>query len=275
MQLNSISILEFGFQPTVAILDRGFSDYYVPIRISLEHLIGMLRVDSVDAVASHIVFKDNQPAGVALVARRGWNSRLAGMAILPEARGQGVGRWLVAQIITDAKARGECRLELEVIQENAPAVTMYERAGFRKIRKLVSYSVQNPQGSYAELFEIDLRTLGRLILLHGSQDFPWQISGESLTQMSLPNRAYRYRECAVAISSPFEDTVSLRALLLNVEDKSQIQTLLQGLFARFPGKTWKVPAIFPDEFSPTFETAGFEREALAQYQMALNLNASV
>ena len=273
MKLETASLLEFGLQPTLTILDRGFADYFVPIQITFEHILGMLRVDSVDATASRVVLKDSQPAGVALIARRGWSSRLAGMAILPEARGQGVGRWLVEQIIADAKARGDRRLELEVIEENTPAIHLYERAGFLKVRKLVSYSLENPSGTTVALSEIDMHTLGRLIILHGYQDFPWQISGESLLQMGLPNRAFRYMDSAVAISSPAAEQIFLRALLLNIENKTQIQTLLQGLFALFPDKTWKVPAIFPEEFSSTFEKSGFKREMLAQFQMALRLSA--
>ena len=137
----------------------------------------------------------------------------------------------------------------------------------------MSYSLENPTGVTARLEEIDLRTMGRLIFLHGYQDFPWQMSGESLLQMSLPNRAFRYMDSAVAISSPAAEQIFIRALLLNIENKTQIQTLLQGLFALYPGKTWKVPAIFPEEFCGTFEQAGFERGSLAQFQMALRLSA--
>ena len=40
---------------------------------------------------------------------------------------------------------------------------------------------------------------------------------------------------------------------------------------RHPAKTWRVPAIFPEEFSALFEQVGFKKEKIAQFQMVLNL----
>jgi hypothetical protein len=41
--------------------------------------------------------------------------------------------------------------------------------------------------------------------------------------------------------------------------------------AHYAGKTWHVPAIWPEEFGPLFERAGFQREELSQWQMKLSL----
>jgi hypothetical protein len=41
--------------------------------------------------------------------------------------------------------------------------------------------------------------------------------------------------------------------------------------AHHAGKTWHVPAIFPEEFGNVFERAGFEKENLSQWQMKLSL----
>jgi hypothetical protein len=47
--------------------------------------------------------------------------------------------------------------------------------------------------------------------------------------------------------------------------------LLRALFAKYPNKTWHVPAIFPEEMTGFFEKAGFEKEDLGQFQMKLEL----
>ncbi len=48
--------------------------------------------------------------------------------------------------------------------------------------------------------------------------------------------------------------------------------MLQRVIANHPGKTWHVPAIFPEEFGGIFEHAGFEQEELTQWQMRLMLS---
>ena len=51
------------------------------------------------------------------------------MGIVP--RGEGVGTWGLGQLIEQAAQRGDHTLELEVIEQNTPAVRL-SRAGFHK-----------------------------------------------------------------------------------------------------------------------------------------------
>jgi RimJ/RimL family protein N-acetyltransferase len=53
-----------------------------------------------------------------------------GMAILPEARGHGGGRALLAAIVAHARSCGAHKLELEVWPGNARAISLYVSAGF-------------------------------------------------------------------------------------------------------------------------------------------------
>ena len=46
------------------------------------------------------------------------------------ARGTGLGRALVSECISHARARGCLRIELDVQADNAPALALYERSGF-------------------------------------------------------------------------------------------------------------------------------------------------
>jgi RimJ/RimL family protein N-acetyltransferase len=70
------------------------------------------------------------------------HSGVLGMGLLPEYRGKGLGRKLAERAISDARARGIERIELEVIASNRRAIQLYERLGFahegvkRKGRKL-------------------------------------------------------------------------------------------------------------------------------------------
>jgi GNAT superfamily N-acetyltransferase len=53
------------------------------------------------------------------------------LAVLPQHRGQGVGRALLAGVEQRARARGCCKLTLEVQDDNEPARRLYARFGFR------------------------------------------------------------------------------------------------------------------------------------------------
>jgi ribosomal protein S18 acetylase RimI-like enzyme len=53
-----------------------------------------------------------------------------GMWILPGWRGRGGGRMLLDAAIDHARASGARRLELEVFDDNAPALALYRSAGF-------------------------------------------------------------------------------------------------------------------------------------------------
>jgi ribosomal protein S18 acetylase RimI-like enzyme len=55
------------------------------------------------------------------------------LAVRPGFRGKGVGRALLAAAEARARARGCCKLTLEVQDDNAPARTLYERFGFRDV----------------------------------------------------------------------------------------------------------------------------------------------
>ena len=41
----------------------------------------MVRKDGIDLAISRVLFTDDEPVGIALIARRGWTSRLAAMGI--------------------------------------------------------------------------------------------------------------------------------------------------------------------------------------------------
>ncbi|MGN6277655.1 MAG: GNAT family N-acetyltransferase, partial [Sphingomonas sp.] len=52
------------------------------------------------------------------------------LAVLPRYRGQGIGRALLAAVEQEAKRRGACKLTLEVLGGNAPAIALYAAEGF-------------------------------------------------------------------------------------------------------------------------------------------------
>lgn len=56
---------------------------------------------------------------------------LFGMYVTPRARGRGVGELLVGAVLAEARRQGRAEVVLEVAENNAPAIALYERCGFR------------------------------------------------------------------------------------------------------------------------------------------------
>ena len=54
------------------------------------------------------------------------------LAVMPQARGQGIGRRLLAAVEAKARERGCCKVTLEVLENNRPAKTLYEAVGFEQ-----------------------------------------------------------------------------------------------------------------------------------------------
>lgn len=266
------SILECGLEPAAQVLTRGFSDYFVPIASSPAVLLGMARADSVDLTVSRVAVLDGQPVGAALIARRGWTSRLAGMAIVPEARRSGVGRALMAQLLTEARSRGERTMVLEVIEQNAPAVRLYETCGFQKVRRLTGHAgrpAAAADAAVSALEEIDPRALATLVAQHGLPDLPWQISAETIAQATPPALAFRLGPSALLLSSPAAETIGVRAIVTERAQRGRGHSLalLRAVIAKFPGKEWRASAIFPEEMGGAFTAAELVRTPLSQWQM--------
>src|SRR4051812_14258233 len=68
---------------------------------------------------------------------------LLSLAVLPEARRQGVARRLLEHVITTTRARGGRRITLEVGRSNSAARRLYESAGFEVFNVRPNYYRNN------------------------------------------------------------------------------------------------------------------------------------
>lgn len=258
----------------VDILNRGFEGYVIPIQFNISQFITMLRKDSIDLDSSRILLINDEPSGIALIARRGWTSRLAAMGIVPQMRNKGAGSWFMEKLVRESRQRFDHELVLEVIEQNEQAVLLYQKFGFQIIRRLIGFvykgTAENGTGS---LQEIDLREAGHLVSLHGLPDLPWQLSGETIAHMNPPARAYYKGQAYAVISNPDAEHIVIWSLLVekNARGNELGLDMLRSLTAKHTGKTWHVPAILPEELGNIFEKAGFEKEKLSQWQMKLAL----
>ena len=77
-----------------------------------------------------IILSDDRPIGRLYVDRRPDEIRIVDIALLPEARNQGVGSSLVKELLAEARDAGKpVRIHVE---RNNPALRLYERLGFAR-----------------------------------------------------------------------------------------------------------------------------------------------
>src|SRR5258708_34098559 len=99
MKLEAKPAGELSTTELCDLLNAGFVDYILPIVLTTEHLLSMILSDAVDLRTSRVLHVDGEPCGIGLIARRGRQSRLAAMSVIPPARGRGAGKWLVKELL--------------------------------------------------------------------------------------------------------------------------------------------------------------------------------
>ncbi len=269
---NSLASASSYTIPTLAdLMTRSFEGYFVPVNVTEDLFHIILRRDGIDLTASRVLMKAGEPIGIALIARRGWTSRLAAMGIMSTARSNGIGTWAMERLLEEAKERGEREMVLEVIEQNTAGVKLYEKVGFTKVRRLVGYKIENLRSEAAHtLEEIDIRDLARQVTYHGMKDLPWQLSGTTIMQYTPPAQAYRLNDAYCLISNPDAADVAIHSVLVKSRSRGAglSTVLMRALFARFPGKVWHVSPIYPEEMSFIFEQVGMVRESISQWQMS-------
>ena len=271
MKLDIKPASDYPMPELLYLMNLSFEEYVVPISLNLIQFLTMLCKDSVDLYVSRVLLGDGNPVGIALIARRGWTSRLAAMGIVKDARGIGAGTWLMRRVLQDAQDRKDHEMVLEVIEQNEYAVRLYRNCGFEIMRRLIGmkYRDDREKVNGSPLPEIDLRAAGALISQHGLPDLPWQLAGETIALLNPPARAFQKGSAYAVTSSPDADYVVLWALVVEqaARGKHLGIDLLNTLMDAYPGRTWHISAIMPEELGPVFERVGFEREELTQFQM--------
>lgn len=128
-----------------AALNRVFQRYLIPMSFSSEQLHLHMAYNDVDPSASPIWYDDDgEVVAAALLGVRGKRGWIGGFGVAPPSRGRGIARQLAAHMIDTARARRLESLALEVLVENEPAIRVYEAAGFRRVRRLLSLQAPSP-----------------------------------------------------------------------------------------------------------------------------------
>jgi ribosomal protein S18 acetylase RimI-like enzyme len=117
------------------VFNVGFSDYLVPMQMDEAGLADHIANNDID-LGSSVVAVDVDPVGFALAARRGTEAWIGGMGTAPAYRRIGLGARTVTAAIDAVAQSGVDTVWLEVLEGNAPAIALYEKLGFERVRRL-------------------------------------------------------------------------------------------------------------------------------------------
>jgi ribosomal protein S18 acetylase RimI-like enzyme len=153
----------------------GYEGYFVPLQVDEATLAFMVRAWDIDLARSRVAQRDGEPVGLGLLALRGDDAWIGGLGVVPAARRAGLGRCLMEALL--AEAPGPVRLE--VIEQNEPAIRLYEGLGFERTRMLEVWSLtaEPPPSAAGDAAPDAARAW---IVEHRRERVPWQRDDASL-----------------------------------------------------------------------------------------------
>jgi ribosomal protein S18 acetylase RimI-like enzyme len=161
--------LEAGVFPSDWLTPRSF-------RRILRSPSATCRVAEADKLAGYYV----------LLFRRGsTRARLYSIAVAPEFRGQGLAAMLLRDAEAVARERGSRSLRLEVRADNAGAIRLYERLGYRAFGHIAGYY---SDGAAAVRYEGKLDRGDKNLSSSAAEDGSSRDSRETLAYMNQPVR---------------------------------------------------------------------------------------
>lgn len=144
---------------------RGYEGYYLPLSVDEQALRFMVDAWDIDLARSRVA-----PAeGVCNLGVRGDRGWIGGLGVVPEARRRGLGRRLLEAVLEVAPRT----VTLEVLEQNEPAIRLYESLGFEQARILEVWSLPAQEA-------VEARTVAPAPL--GQRGLPWQREDASLPE---------------------------------------------------------------------------------------------
>jgi ribosomal protein S18 acetylase RimI-like enzyme len=274
MTLTLRPALDFSMTELAKMMTASFEDYFVPFQLDASRIARMIKIDGIDLELSRIAFRDDQPVATGFITQRGWSSRLAGMGVIKSERRHGVGKYLVQHLVEDAKARGDHKMVLEVIEQNEGAIALYKKFGFEVKHRLIGFKADELESvSDDGLAEVDTREVNRNLVRFGPSDLPWQLAPEAFSNLGGTLRGFRLGH-ADALVLAYPQIAIIQSLVVSPDHRRQGEAtrLIKALAAHISDRAWRVTITLPEDLAPgLFESVGFELEALSQYEMHLEL----
>lgn len=273
MELTAVPATQFSSVQLTDILNACFEAYLVPVTQSVEGFVQRFSAEGMSLIDSRVWLAGDEPAAIAIVARRGNMARLAAFALRPAWRGKGLGRKLMQELLTFLQQQEIETVSLEVIRDNHAAVALYQSLGFTRRYGLCGYLSAEPLAAAPGVLQpYPILALLRRAVQESNSQLPWLM--DPLTFATLPCRVVTLEQRAFAVLSTSGSRPVLQFLWVEpaVRRQGLAQALLMALALQFPGIGTSVTV--PETFTPLFAAAGYAPLSLQQYEMTMECAAA-
>ncbi|MCD7089579.1 GNAT family N-acetyltransferase [Klebsiella quasipneumoniae] len=273
MELTAVPATQFSSVQLTDILNACFEAYMVPVTQSVEGFVQRFSAEGMSLIDSRVWLAGEEPAAIAIVARRGNMARLAAFALRPAWRGKGLGRKLMQELLTFLQQQEIETVSLEVIRDNHAAVALYQSLGFTRRYGLCGYLSAEPLAAAPGVLQpYPILALLRRAVEESNSQLPWLM--DPLTFATLPCRVVTLEQRAFAVLSTSGSRPVLQFLWVEPAARRQglAQALLMALAQQFPGIGTSVTV--PETFTPLFAAAGYAPLSLQQYEMTMECAAA-
>ena len=276
MRFEIVPAHELSFAEQAEVFASAFTGYIGgSFQMNAATLASFLTAQGIDLCYSRFARNDaGRLVSFGYINRTGNISRLAGMGTVEAARRTGAAGFALSTLLEEAKARGDQAMILEVIEQNPPAVKLYQSHGFKSLGRLLGWRRKGggAASSDGELRELSVLEATSLPTTLEYPDLPWQVSRHAATKVA-SGRAVERGNVAVVIGDPRATPIRLHAFLgADGKNWESLRKLTRELLARFPEAEFYAPPIFPERFGQEiFQPLEFEQEKLSQFLMRKDL----
>ena len=158
----------FDLAQLAEIFNAAYEGYFVPMHVDEAALAYMVDAWDIDLARSRVALRDDEPIGIVNLGVRGGRGWIGGLGVVPAERRNGIGRALMEDVLAAAPPV----VTLEVLEQNDPAIRLYEALGFTRTRVLEIWSLT------ADVPAVEARSFEARPL--GQTGLPWQRADESL-----------------------------------------------------------------------------------------------
>lgn len=283
MTITTTAASALSFDELLALFNRGYEQYVVPMHMAAEQFQAHLRSTDIDLDASRLALDDDEPVGMALLGVRGAAGWVGGVGIVQSHRNRGIGRLLMTVLHESARAAGLATVQLEVITRNEAAYHLYQKVGYQTVRRLdiLKRSAQSPAHSEAESAVESLAVTEALAATEALAHYdrlhtipsPWQRAPETLLKQVESLSAWgiveqgHVRAYAIASVQP----TAVRWQDAAAEDTALLRDLVEAVHAQYPQADGSIVNLGEDDpLRGVLHDEGYQ-PMLSQWEMLLTL----
>jgi GNAT superfamily N-acetyltransferase len=271
--LDLVSADSLAHGDLVRVFNLGFTNYLVPMVMDEARLADHIACNDIDLACSRVAV-DIDPVGFALAARRGSEAWIGGLGIAPAYRQGGLGARTLLAAIDAVAAVGVDTVWLEVLQGNAPAIALYERLSFERVRHLEVWALApDPERTTVEHRGLDVDAAHAWIAAHRSGREPWQRADASIVRMRERGRplvgvGVRRGDALVGAAICLPDGAVVRMLQIAAVDSAAARDTVVAAAGRLTLRLSDVPSA--GVVSGVLSELGAEL-AVSQHEMRLSV----